>query len=81
MDRPGCGRVQMLAVGHGFVCFISDIGFKIFPVCTCVKELFPAAQDFLLRHRHPDLAMIIEAVKNRHLIDLLHIRCLYEGDT
>lgn len=58
MDGHGFGLAQMLSVGHGFVCFISDIGFKIFPVCTCVKELLPAAQDFLLRHRHPDLIMV-----------------------
>lgn len=32
MDGHGLGLAQMLAVGHGFVGFIGDIGFKIFSV-------------------------------------------------
>ena len=32
MDRHSFGLAQVLAVGHGFVCFIGNIGLKIFPV-------------------------------------------------
>lgn len=53
-----------------FVCYVL---LQVLPVGSCGEELFPGVQHLLLRHCHADVAVVVKAIENRHLIHLLHV--------
>lgn len=73
MHGHGLRLRQVLSVGDLPEFFIGYGLLQVLPVGSCGEELFPGVQHLLLRHCHADVAVVVKAAENRHLIHLLHV--------
>ena len=53
--------------------FICHVRIKISPVFINIKKCFPTIHDFFICHFHPNIAIIIDCLQNRHFINFRHI--------